>query len=446
MQFGEQQLEAYLIAYNKFQADMSVVEDLEESLHNMQENLKNKQQQLEQSIRDRNFTEKQKQEAEKKARRLEYQYSRSMGTNDITGGNDYVILNEYTDPDIFEKKQKEIKQQCDEFIRVYCEKKEAELTVSKGQLLQEQSEYNQDKNNYIRRTMKQINSDCLDIIEKKKQDVLEYLNANQKIKSTETAKRIQNVVDTETIGRDECGSSEENIITRILLLKGTEDYCRTQRFDREDFNDNRRKLFSDGIVDFVTQYKKGSYYQSKLFYPFLGIMIIGLFILFTIGIAPWTSLIPSSRAIASVGGTAVTWIIRTLVSAIIAVVVGGIVYWVVEEVIIDDGGAPGVIVGIIAFVVAMFLFDTFEYLKFSTQSMMGAGVVLHYIILEIFNFIVITVIVAVMYLVIVHTALVKIFFKPGKDMVIEDLNHFEEYFDRNRVTYVQMFHYGELVN
>lgn len=306
MQFGEQQLEAYLIAYNKFQADMSVVEDLEESLHNMQENLKNKQQQLEQSIRDRNFTEKQKQEAEKKARRLEYQYSRSMGTNDITGGNDYVILNEYTDPDIFEKKQKEIKQQCDESIRVYCEKKEAELTVSKGQLLQEQSEYNQDKNNYIRRTMKQINSDCLDIIEKKKQDVLEYLNANQKIKSTETAKRIQNVVDTETIGRDECGSSEENIITRILLLKGTEDYCRTQRFDREDFNDNRRKLFSDGIVDFVTQYKKGSYYQSKLFYPFLGIMIIGLFILFTIGIAPWTSLIPSSRAIASVGGTAVT--------------------------------------------------------------------------------------------------------------------------------------------
>lgn len=445
MQFGEQQLEAYLIAYNKFQADMSVVEDLEESLHNMQENLKNKQQQLEQSIRDRNFTEKQKQEAEKKARRLEYQYSRSMGTNDITGGNDYVILNEYTDPDIFEKKQKEIKQQCDEFIRVYCEKKEAELTVSKGQLLQEQSEYNQDKNNYIRRTMKQINSDCLDIIEKKKQDVLEYLNANQKIKSTETAKRIQNVVDTETIGRDECGSSEENIITRILLLKGTEDYCRTQRFDREDFNDNRRKLFSDGIVDFVTQYKKGSYYQSKLFYPFLGIMIIGLFILFTIGIAPWTSLIPSSRAIASVGGTAVTWIIRTLVSAIIAVVVGGIVYWVVEEVIIDDGGAPGVIVGIIAFVVAMFLFDTFEYLKFSTQSMMGAGVVLHYIILEIFNFIVITVIVAVMYLVIVHTALVKIFFKPGKDMVIEDLNHFEEYFDRNRVTYVQMFHYEEAI-
>ena len=368
-----------------------------------------------------------------------------MGTNDITGGNDYVILNEYTDPDIFEKKQKEIKQQCDEFIRVYCEKKEAELTVSKGQLLQEQSEYNQDKNNYIRRTMKQINSDCLDIIEKKKQDVLEYLNANQKIKSTETAKRIQNVVDTETIGRDECGSSEENIITRILLLKGTEDYCRTQRFDREDFNDNRRKLFSDGIVDFVTQYKKGSYYQSKLFYPFLGIMIIGLFILFTIGIAPWTSLIPSSRAIASVGGTAVTWIIRTLVSAIIAVVVGGIVYWVVEEVIIDDGGAPGVIVGIIAFVVAMFLFDTFEYLKFSTQSMMGAGVVLHYIILEIFNFIVITVIVAVMYLVIVHTALVKIFFKPGKDMVIEDLNHFEEYFDRNRVTYVQMFHYEEAI-
>lgn len=445
MQFGEQQLEAYLIAYNKFQADMSVVEDLEESLHNMQENLKNKQQQLEQSIRDRNFTEKQKQEAEKKARRLEYQYSRSMGTNDITGGNDYVILNEYIDPDIFEKKQKEIKQQCDEFIRVYCEKKEAELTVSKGQLLQEQSEYNQDKNNYIRRTMKQINSDCLDIIEKKKQDVLEYLNANQKIKSTETAKRIQNVVDTETIGRDECGSSEENIITRILLLKGTEDYCRTQRFDREDFNDNRRKLFSDGIVDFVTQYKKGSYYQSKLFYPFLGIMIIGLFILFTIGIAPWTSLIPSSRAIASVGGTAVTWIIRTLVSAIIAVVVGGIVYWVVEEVIIDDGGAPGVIVGIIAFVVAMFLFDTFEYLKFSTQSMMGAGVVLHYIILEIFNFIVITVIVAVMYLVIVHTALVKIFFKPGKDMVIEDLNHFEEYFDRNRVTYVQMFHYEEAI-
>ncbi|WP_337547453.1 hypothetical protein [Anthropogastromicrobium sp.] len=445
MQFGEQQLEAYLIAYNKFQADMSVVEDLEESLHNMQENLKNKQQQLEQSIRDRNFTEKQKQEAEKKARRLEYQYSRSMGTNDITGGNDYVILNEYTDPDIFEKKQKEIKQQCDESIRVYCEKKEAELTVSKGQLLQEQSEYNQDKNNYIRRTMKQINSDCLDIIEKKKQDVLEYLNANQKIKSTETAKRIQNVVDTETIGRDECGSSEENIITRILLLKGTEDYCRTQRFDREDFNDNRRKLFSDGIVDFVTQYKKGSYYQSKLFYPFLGIMIIGLFILFTIGIAPWTSLIPSSRAIASVGGTAVTWIIRTLVSAIIAVVVGGIVYWVVEEVIIDDGGAPGVIVGIIAFVVAMFLFDTFEYLKFSTQSMMGAGVVLHYIILEIFNFIVITVIVAVMYLVIVHTALVKIFFKPGKDMVIEDLNHFEEYFDRNRVTYVQMFHYEEAI-
>lgn len=445
MQFGEQQLEAYLIAYNKFQADMSVVEDLEESLHNMQENLKNKQQQLEQSIRDRNFTEKQKQEAEKKARRLEYQYSRSMGTNDITGGNDYVILNEYTDPDIFEKKQKEIKQQCDEFIRVYCEKKEAELTVSKGQLLQEQSEYNQDKNNYIRRTMKQINSDCLDIIEKKKQDVLEYLNANQKIKSTETAKRIQNVVDTETIGRDECGSSEENIITRILLLKGTEDYCRTQRFDREDFNDNRRKLFSDGIVDFVTQYKKGSYYQSKLFYPFLGIMIIGLFILFTIGIAPWTSLIPSSRAIASVGGTAVTWIIRTLVSAIIAVVVGGIVYWVVEEVIIDDGGAPGVIVGIIAFVVAMFLFDTFEYLKFSTQSMMGAGVVLHYIILEIFNLIVITVIVAVMYLVIVHTALVKIFFKPGKDMVIEDLNHFEEYFDRNRVTYVQMFHYEEAI-
>lgn len=52
-----------------------------------------------------------------------------MGTNDITGGNDYVILNEYTDPDIFEKKQKEIKQQCDESIRVYCEKKEAELTV-----------------------------------------------------------------------------------------------------------------------------------------------------------------------------------------------------------------------------------------------------------------------------------------------------------------------------
>ena len=66
MQFGEQQLEAYLIAYNKFQADMSVVEDLEESLHNMQENLKNKQQQLEQSIRDRNFTEKQKIELIKK--------------------------------------------------------------------------------------------------------------------------------------------------------------------------------------------------------------------------------------------------------------------------------------------------------------------------------------------------------------------------------------------
>ena len=70
MQFGEQQLEAYLTAYNKFQADMLVVENLEENLHNMQENLKNKQQQLEQSTRDRNFTEKQKQEAEKKSKKI----------------------------------------------------------------------------------------------------------------------------------------------------------------------------------------------------------------------------------------------------------------------------------------------------------------------------------------------------------------------------------------
>ena len=54
-----------------------------------------------------------------------------MGRNDITDGNDYVILNEYTDPDIFEKKQKEIKQQCDESIRVYCEKKKQNLQCRK---------------------------------------------------------------------------------------------------------------------------------------------------------------------------------------------------------------------------------------------------------------------------------------------------------------------------
>lgn len=442
MTSAEERLESYITKHNIFVASMKNIDGVINGTVKLENELDEKKREHENQLRLKNRVKIEKEDKEKRLRQQDALYSKCIGKTLDNGGESKVtfLLNEYTDPSIFERKQQEIKRHYEAAIDEYYEQREKEILSEKEQLLQEKAAYDRDKKEYVHHVMEKIRPGCSNVIEGKKQEVIEYLNANKKIKNSDITGRIRFVLETNKASPQKCGDSERKLIEQILSLKGTDGYIRSEKFDLKDFKRYRSKIIS--IEDFFEQYRDGSAYQSKIFYPFLGGIAVVLLILFMMGFSPLFFLIPSSSAVAGAGGVVIRMVVRAVVSMLFGFLAFCIVYFIVR---LWASEKVGVIIGIIVGIYVFFQFFVGFLPNITVQNMMGFGKVVHFVIAIFVNLVAVAGIIILLCYIILNTPVAGVFFKMRYDAVLDDLSNFERYFNKNIMTYSALFHSDEAI-
>ncbi len=425
----------YINKHKKFVETMKNVENMVNEVEKIEIELDKRKREYQKEIQIKNTTQTQLGHFENRLKQQEKLYDRCMGKSiKENGSNDIPSLNEYTDPLVFESKQEQIKKRYELAEKEYYEKRERKILSEEEKLLNEKEEFDNNPTEYVHSSMERISPGSINAIESKKQEVLNYLNANSKIKNADSTQRIQAKLATQTIEQKTCGDSEKRLIEKILSLKGTDEYPTEQSFDLKKFKKYRSKAVD--LEDFFTQYSEGFPYQSKVFYPLLGGIAIVLLIFFMLGYTPLFFLIPSANAVAGAGGAAARMIVRILASGVVALIIFYVVWFVVK---LLGSETFGLILGAIAAICMFIKFFTGYLPGITANNMMGFGKVVHFIIALLINLLAVAGIVAILYFIIVNTPIAKLLFKLRDDAVLEGLESFETYFNNNISTYLALF-------
>ena len=425
----------YINKHKKFVETMKNVENMVNEVEKIEIELDERKREYQKEIQIKNTTQTQLGHFENRLKQQEKLYDRCMGKSiEENGSNDIPSLNEYTDPLVFESKQEQIKKRYELAEKEYYEKRERKILSEEEKLLNEKEEFDNNPTEYVHSSMERISPGSINAIESKKQEVLNYLNANSKIKNADSTQRIQAKLATQTIEQKTCGDSEKRLIEKILSLKGTDEYPTEQSFDLKKFKKYRSKAVD--LEDFFTQYSEGFPYQSKVFYPLLGGIAIVLLIVFMLGYTPLFFLIPSTNAVAGAGGAAARMIVRILASGVVALIIFYVVWFVVK---LLGSETFGLILGAIAAICMFIKFFTGYLPGITANNMMGFGKVVHFIIALLINLLAVAGIVAILYFIIVNTPIAKLLFKLRDDAVLEGLESFETYFNNNISTYLALF-------
>ena len=437
----------YLKNHEKYKNNMLSIESIQEGISKLESSILRKQKTYNNEMTIKNKLEDEREKLQKEFQRQKYFYSKCRGDS-IEDNPDYSlemsnIKNEYTDVELFSKGQYAIRKKYDIIKQEYYVKRKEELNREKETICKEEKRFVQDKTAYLHEKMDEVYLGCVDILEKKKKEVIHYLNANSKIKYAESAKKIREVIEKETILQENCGNSEKNLIHGMISLKGTENYLiKKEKIDIYKFKRYRIKNEYRGIRNLLTMYDKNSEYQSAIFYPFLVICAILLFLVFMFGFSPLFFLIPSSNVIAGVSGVIGRFVIKFFPSLFMAVITFLLIYFIsklcrAEKVGIILGGIAGIYI---------FLSLFLEYSpNITAQTMEGFATVVHYIIAVVINMIIVIIIIDILYYIILNTPIVNLFFHMQEDKVLNDLREFEEYFFDNKETFIALFHYMEAI-
>lgn len=438
----------YLKNHEKYKNNILSIESIQEGISKLESSILKKQKTYNNEKTIKNKLEDEKEKLQKEFQKQKYFYSKCRGDS-IEDNPDYSlemsnIKNEYTDVELFSKGQYAIRKKYDIIKQEYYVKRKEELNREKEAICQEEKRFVQDKTAYLHEVMNQKHSGCVDILEKKKKEVIRYLNANSKIKYAESAKKMREIIEKETIFRENCGNSEKKLINEMISLKGTENYAvRKEKIDIYKFKRYRIKNKYRDIRNLLTRYDKHSEYQSVFFYPFLIICTILLFIIFMLGFSPLFFLIPSSNVIAGISGVIGRFVVKFFPSLFMAAITFFVAYFIFK---LCNAEKVGIILGgIIGIYIFLSLFLAYSP-NITAQTMKGFATVVHYIIAVIINLPIVVLIIYILHYIILNTSIVNLFFHMQEDKVLSDLREFEEYFFDNKETFIALFHYMEAIS
>ena len=115
----------------------------------------------------------------------------------------------------------------------YYKKRKAELEYNQVQIKNELEKLHSNKEIYIQEKKEKIYKGCDEIIKNKIGEIKEYLSYSSYIKKSESAIKINNVIENKRLNPEDCGKSEEKLLKSVLELEGTSKYPRNEIVTRE---------------------------------------------------------------------------------------------------------------------------------------------------------------------------------------------------------------------
>lgn len=423
----ESRFDEYLSKYAQFAENRQQMTEYSSHEALVNDQLEKKTAERQQKLRELGVLE---QRAERQRRELSgYKTIYAQSSGIAAGANaeaapsvDFVP-NDLTDPVRFQEKQDEIARDYQKRLDNYYNRNRLDLENKKRLVNDQLGQLHEDKDAYAVAKIESISSGCTSVIEAKKKEVKQYLTCSSKIKSA--AQPILHELEFDGVDPETCGTSEEDVIKRVISLEGTDRYPRKQTVDLNDLYRNRER------------------YQSKTLIPFLVIIGIGLMVLFTMGFTPMKFIVPSSTSVAGVSRSIAEFALRLFGALFVSAIIGVFVYFLFKG-ISEKLGIIAIIAITIGMLVMVFSPDFGD--SISLSSLMGFGKAVHGVVLFVLNLILCAAILALIYLLATRTPLAKLFFKTNHDVVQAGFQDFLAYYEQNRSTYHMLFNITDAVS
>ena len=322
-----------------------------------------------------------------------------------------------TQPGVFESSVEDVNAVYDKKKQDYYEERKQELEFDQSILQIELDDLEKDPKSFLQKRKDEICEGCDQVVEGKKEEIIQYLSCNSQIRNSDSAKRIQKLIGNNSVVAEECGTSEENLLEEVLALKGTSGYPRSEKVTVASVKRNK-----DGYKNFAL--------------PFLIGIGIAIALIFVFVFSPMSMVIPSGESIAGAGHAVIQTIIRILCAGIGGACLGGILYGILTVLGLH---VIGIISGILFGILGILYIYGDHYIRISENSFMGFGNVSHGILVWLFQIVLIGVFLMLLNGLIKNTGLVRIFFKPKKNMVMEGIKDFEEYVTENKEKFIALF-------
>mgnify|MGYP004506046123 CR=1 FL=1 len=303
----------------------------------------------------------------------------------------------------------------------YYKKRKAELEYNQVQIKNELEKLHSNKEIYIQEKKEKIYKGCDEIIKNKIGEIKEYLSYSSYIKKSESAIKINNVIENKRLNPEDCGKSEEKLLKSVLELEGTSKYPRNEIVTKESVKLNK-EMYNN---------------RAKPFVIIIGIIMA---LVFAFVFSPVNMLIPSGGDIAGAGQVVTQTIVRVGFSLLIGASAGGLLFGILRLFGMKVGS---IILGIIAGIYGIVVTYNESYPIIEESSFYGFGNGVHFIIVWFLQIILIILVTAIVYCLINNTSLVKLFYKPKESIVIAGLKRYEEYFSANQEKFIALFHINE---
>lgn len=320
----------------------------------------------------------------------------------------------YTKSGVYETERKSIIDKYETMKATYISEKRSELASKEEKSEKDLAEFKRDKTDYIKQKKEEICPGCEEVIAAKQKEVKDYLSYNSHIKKSASAINIMSVIQNEKPDQSKCSSSEKDVLSRVIKLKGTDQYARSNKVTAKD-------LHAHSV--------KGS------IFPFLGGLGLAMILCFIFLISPFDALMSAS----SIAGTT-QLVLQFLVNIILALLGGGLFCGLICAIFAFFGmDIIGLVIGVIGGLYMGWKIFTDMHPVITVSSLMGAGNVLHNIIIWILQIIIILIVLFLVWLISINTPLINIFYKPIDDIVLSDLEKYERYFNYNKDSFIALF-------
>ena len=228
-------------------------------------------------------------------------------------------------------------------------------------------------------------------------------------------------IENEKPDKTNSGSSEEKLLNLVMRLEGTDQYSRSNKVT---------------VDDVIHKYTTGS---ALPFLCGLGIIMVLCFIFV---ISPFKELLSAS----AIAGTTQS-VLQFLVNIVLALLGGGLFGAIIYAIFMFfDLNILGIIIGIIGGLCLGGSIFTKYHPVITTSSLMGAGNVIHNIVIWILQIVIILLVLCLVWLIIVHTPLINVFYKPNNDKVLSDLKKYENYFLNHKTEFIALFNIDEAMS
>lgn len=343
---------------------------------------------------------------EVQSRSVEDEYNRQIrGITDFHG--------RYTDSNTYESQRKNIIDKYQKQKDIYVKQRHSKLEPERDKYRKELENFAHDKAGYVNRRKEEICPGSDTVLSGKRKEITDYLTFSSEIKNSPISQKIMSIIQTEKPNLATSVLPEEKLLNEVMNLGGTDIYARKNKITANDV-------------------KAGNTTGSTIpFLIFLGIVFVVAFIYF----APFESFL-SASAIAGTTQSVLQFLVNIILGLLGGVLIFGVVYSLFTYFEMEIlGGIIGVIGGLyFGWKIYTDMHPTIE-----TSSLMGAGGVIHGILIWIIQIILIAIVLFIVNVLISNTPLIGLFYKPKDNKVLKDLEAYDQYFETNKSTFINLF-------